>query len=227
VNQLNCLSLPVRKAVSGFLILCAAMMLIAAVERMNFIDSAAAKRLLGLIVGLIVMVAGNFLPKTRPLKGLLSHPAGTIAAERFAGWTLVLAGAMYAALFLFAPLDVARPLSSCIAACVILAIAANWAWLAWCTRINDLDRRILEETVMEHGRMGHGRIGQDQKLILFLLFAVFWILASACTAFLRENSFWAHRLASWIALGFGILYAALIAILDSGICRRKSFSKSI
>ena len=223
------LSPPVRKTISIFLGLTLGMLLIAATRRAHLLDAALAKRAIGLIVGVLVMVTGNFLPKTQPLKALHVRSSSAIAAERFAGWALFLGGAVYASLFLFAPLRLARPLSSCVGIAIILAIAADGAWHA--RRIGTFDRQILNPQIpdpqtmdpqmLEEAAMDRGVVLQGQREILFLLFAVFWIFATACAAFLREDSPRIHSLTSWMALAFGILYAALIPILDSGVCGKK------
>ena len=61
---------------------------------------------MGLIIGAVIIVMGNFLPKTRPLNAPGVNPPGpAAAAERFAGWTLFVVGIAYIALFALAPLD--------------------------------------------------------------------------------------------------------------------------
>ena len=99
---------------------------VAAAKGMGFLEAGAARRAIGLLIGVMALVIRNFLPKLRPLNSPHANPAKGMAAERSAGWILVLAGTAYIALFLFAQLDQAGRLSSVIGISALVAIAANW-----------------------------------------------------------------------------------------------------
>jgi hypothetical protein len=198
---------PVKAAVLGFLSLAGVLMAIAAAERIGVIEATVSRRAIGLVVGVMSVVIGNFLPKTRPLNVPGGNHAKATAAERLAGWILVLAGIAYIALFAFAPLEQARPISSIIGISAILMIAANWAWLARgaFSRSQQTDQETA--ALREQG-------AEKRRLIAFLLFAFFWIFATACAAFLFEDKRWVKGLGLWTTLGFPLFYAGLTAVLD-------------
>lgn len=198
---------PVKAAVFGFLGLIAAAMAVALAERTGVIEPAAAKRTMGLVIGVMVVVVGNLLPKMRPLNTSGGNPARATAAERFAGWTLVLAGIAYIALFALAPLDLARPASSIIGIAAMVVIAANWAWL-----VRDVLSR-PHPSGQDTAALTQ-QAAEKRRLIAFLLFAFFYVLAAACAKFLLNDQRWVNELGSWMMVGFCILYAALIAVLD-------------
>jgi hypothetical protein len=86
------------------------------------IDPATAQRLVGVLLGLIVVVYANAIPKSlTALARLRCPPAGEQAARRFAGWSLVLGGAAYVAAALMAPLDVMHLAGGAVLAVALLA----------------------------------------------------------------------------------------------------------
>jgi hypothetical protein len=165
-----------------------------------------AKRATGLVIGILVIVTGNFVPKMRPLYAPGRDPGRVNASERFAGWTLVLAGIGFIALFSFAPLDEARMLSSAIGLCAMVLIAVNWAWLARAVFFPPQPVTPLS-----------GQAAERRRLLIILLFAFFWILATACAKYPLDDQRWVNELGSWMTVGFCFLYAALLIVLD---CRR-------
>jgi len=107
-----------KKAVIAFL----ALMIIAGASdvarRIGWIDRIAEKRAIGLVIGAMALVIGNYLPKIRPLR--------SPSAERFAGRVFLAAGAAFIALFAFAPLDVARRAGSMIGVAALVMVAIQW-----------------------------------------------------------------------------------------------------
>ncbi|MFC4930204.1 hypothetical protein [Massilia sp. GCM10023247] len=88
-----------------------------------------ARRLLGVLLGLVVVVYANAIPKSLvALARLRCSPAREQAARRFAGWSLVLGGLGYMAAALLAPLA-----SMHLVGGAILAVALAAAILR-CTR---------------------------------------------------------------------------------------------
>ena len=70
-----------------------------------YLDEEAARRLVGVLLGLVVVVYANAIPKSLvALARLRCPPAQEQAARRFAGWSLVLGGLGYVAASLAAPL---------------------------------------------------------------------------------------------------------------------------
>lgn len=203
---------PVKVPVFGFLGLCGMAAAVTVAEGMGFVDVAATKRIIGLIIGLMALVIGNFLPKTRPLKVLGGNPAKAIATERSIGWTLALAGIADVVLFAFAPLNQARPLSSIVGIGTILVIAASCILLARRTPVSG--QPITEEVVRSEHDASTG------KLMAYLLFSFFWIFSTACVVFLFDHQPWVNNLTTWMMMGFGFLYAAMNAVLNYKTCTR-------
>jgi len=101
-------------------------------EDLGGINGNGAGRIAGVITGVILIVTGNYLPKSlRSLAAQKCNPARTIAAERLLGFSLVLAGFSHSALWLFAPVGLAQVLSFLIGASV-LALAIIICF--WATR---------------------------------------------------------------------------------------------
>ena len=71
----------------------------------EYVDAGLAPRLLGVLLGAIVVFYANAVPKSlTKLASLRCAPAREQAARRFAGWALVLGGLGYMLAALFAPL---------------------------------------------------------------------------------------------------------------------------
>lgn len=203
--QIAC-SRPTARALFAFISLVGIVTGVAAAKGMGFLEATAARRAIGVLIGVMALVIGNFLPKLRPLNSP-DDPAKGMAAERFAGWILVLAGIAYFALFLFAALDQAGRFSSLIGICALLAIAANWAWLR--RAVLWRSRQIARKTA------GSTERAEERKLVIWLLFAFAYVFATACSVFLFHNRPWVHDFGSWIVLGFGMMYAVLYGVLES------------
>ena len=194
---------PVKTAVLSFLGFSAVVAAIAGAKAAGVIDDEIAKRATGLVIGILVIVTGNFIPKMRPLYAPGRDPRRVHASERFAGWTLVLAGIGYIGSFSFARLDEARVLASTIGICAMVLIAVNWAWLGRAVFFPPQPVTPL-----------NGQAAERRRLIIVLLFAFFWILATACAKYLVNDQRWVNELGSWMTVGFCFLYAGLLIVLD-------------
>jgi hypothetical protein len=173
---------------------------------MGFLEAAASRRAIGLLIGVMALVIGNFLPKLRPLNSPHANPAREMAAERFAGGILVLAGIAYIGLFLVAPLDQAGRVSSVVGISALVVIAANWAWLG---------RTALSRSRPIAGKARLTEQAEARKLAIWLLFAFAYVFATASSVYLFHDRPWVHDFGSWIVLGFGTTYAVLYGVLDS------------
>ena len=204
---------PVRSAVIGFLILTALAIAIAIARAAGIVEVAVEQRVLGLVIGAMIVVTGNFLPKMRPLNTAHGDPAKTTAAERLAGWVLSLAGLAYIALFVFAPLDQARHVSSIIGIGAIVLIALDWTWLA---------RSVLfraRQPVEGSSETSQSAL-QRRTLATWLLFAFFYVLAVACVTFLFGDTRWGHQIGAWSIVAFSSAYALLYGFLgDKHSCK--------
>jgi hypothetical protein len=197
-----------KTVIFGFLGFTAAAATLAAAEKMGVVEAAVVKRGLGLIIGVMVVVTGNFLPKIRPLNAPGVNPTKAAAvAERFAGWMLVLVGIVYVALFAFAPLEQARTISSIVGIGAMLLIAANWGWLV---RGAVFGGRENSEEMAAERKYSRAK----RKLIVPLLFAFFYTLATACAVFLLHDRHQIEEVGWWMFLGFWLVYAALSVALE-------------
>lgn len=189
---------PLRTIVIYFMSLCAAMV-VAATTGAHLHTAAATKRALGLLIGIMAFAIGNMLPKVRPLQTPSGDPAKAVAAERFAGWVLVLTGISYVVLFTFMQLDLARTVSSIIGIVAIVIVAANFVRLLSGAFFRDCQRTEVAVPI-------HKQSTEKRRLLVPLFFAFFWILATACATSLFGHKSWGNNLAWLIPAAFWILF---------------------
>lgn len=200
---------PLKTMMLGFLAFTLAAAGLAFAQKMGFIDAPLEKRAMGLILGAVIVVTGNFLPKTRPLTAPGVNPPGpAAAAERFAGWTLFVVGIAYIALFAFAPLDQARKISAVLGIAAMIYVAASWAWML----------RGALSGGQEEMLTGKHRAAEKRKVIMPLLFAFFYVLATSSMVFLLHDRSQIEKAGWWMFLGFWLLYAALMMVLGRKRC---------
>jgi hypothetical protein len=78
------------------------------------------------LIGVLFVFFGNAMPKQlTPLSQLSCSGARIQAFQRFSGWTWVLTGLTYAAIWLLAPMTMAKPLSMLVMACGMTAIVVK------------------------------------------------------------------------------------------------------
>jgi len=203
---------PVKTMVFGFLGFAAAAGALAAAQKLGALDPETVKRGLGLLIGVIVVVTGNFLPKVRPLDAPGVNPEqAAAAAERLAGWILVVAGLAYIGLFAFAPLERARMVASILGISAMILIAADWAWLVRGALLGG--RGDPEETAADRARAAAKR-----RLMVSLLFAFFYAFATACMVFLLRDRHLIDEVSWWMFLGFWLMFAFVSVVLDRKRC---------
>ena len=189
----------VRPAAIGFLVLTAFAVATALANRAGLLDAFVARRAIGVLVGLMAIVIGNFVPKMRPLGATDRNLATVAASERMAGWILVLIGTTFVGLFTFAPLEEARALSPLVAGGGLVLIAGDWIWAARTGRSGSASRR---PDTMER-----------RTVAAWLLFALAFVLITASLKLLTDDAPWVRGLGSWVVVGFTVLYSLFFAVL--------------
>jgi hypothetical protein len=174
LNTPNSLTGPIKATVFGFMGIMAAVVAIAVLGKLGVLGAAAEQRALGLAIGIMVVFMGVYLPRLKPLGAQDGGTAKTLAAERAAGWVLMLAGLLYVGSFLFLPLAQARHLSAMTGIgtiSLVALIAAYWLWLARGALLRSRKAAALD-----------GR-SRQQMLMVKLLAVFFYVFATACIAF--------------------------------------------
>jgi hypothetical protein len=202
---------PVCSAVIGFLGVALVALVFGLANKVGVIDSDLTRRAIGLAIGFMVLVIGNYLPKLRPLNWAPVN-ANPTANERLSGWILVLTGISWIAFFAFAPLSQARHVSSLIGISAVTMIAVNWT-------------RLIRKAFFGVRRRGKGMsfrelLAGPRKIVGYLLFAFFFVVVSCCVKFLIDEEQLTNKLMSWMLCVFGILYAGLFALLESTRSRK-------
>jgi len=83
----------------------------------------------GVFAGLLLAAMGNAMPKVLgPLAAKRCSPARTLSVQRFAGWTFMIAGLVYAAVWIFATVPQADDLSMLACASAVILVIARCAW---------------------------------------------------------------------------------------------------
>lgn len=196
------LARPVKMAVYWFMGLMGLAIALALASQLGAIDATAEKRALGMLIGVVVVVIGNLLPKMRPLSTRGADPARATAAERLAGWLLVLAGLAYIGLFLFLPLERARPIAAVTGVGAIVLVTLSWTRLA-------LRRASRSHAAAKNANDESRPAVEQRKVVASLLFAFFYLFATACVAYFFDDQAWFHEYASWNLVGFWFVYAVL------------------
>ncbi len=204
MNVRACSVRPICSAVAGFLGVTLIAMFFGLAYKMGVIDSAIAKRAIGLTIGFMLVVIGNFLPKLRPLHSSRAK-ANSTAIERLAGWILVLVGCGWISLFMFAPLNQARFAAALIGIGAVIWITVIWTWFARRT-IFSIRRGNVGTSIPFAVPAG------PRRIISYLLFAFFFVVITARVKFLFAEKHLADQLTSWMLFVFGMLYAGLFAI---------------
>jgi hypothetical protein len=184
---------PVKVAVASFAGLTLAALAAGLAARWSLIEPATARRAIGIILGLMAIVTGNFVPKLRPLSAPGSDARKAAAAEWFAGWTLVIAGIGCVALFALLPLSQARFCAGLLSLGAISAIAWSWAGLV---------RKAFA-----------GPATEKRQTMAYLLVSFLYVFANAAVAYLFDAP-WARELASWMLVAYSFLFAIFFAIAN-------------
>ena len=88
--------LRINRALTGAGLLLAAALALKLADAYDLLAGGMSDRAMGVILGIVVVIFGNSMPKTlEPLAKKGCEPSKTQALQRFAGWTFVLSGLAY------------------------------------------------------------------------------------------------------------------------------------
>lgn len=189
---------PPGQAVAGFLALCGVALAFGLARMAGLVETGAASRAMGVVVGLMAVVVGNPLPKLRPFRGFGADPSRAAATERSVARALVLAGLALASLHAFSSPELARQATPVLSLGTIALVALDVARLAWGAR-----RRAP-------GAGGPEPSGPAQHtLTTHLLFGLCFVLLSAGLKSLDPDAPWNPRHSSWWLSGWLVAYSVL------------------
>jgi hypothetical protein len=107
-----------------------------ALRQHEFVSAGTVVRLMGMLMGLVVLVCANAIPKTLvPLARLSCDPAREQTLRRVVGWAGVLGGLAYTLAYALAPIAIAARLANSLLTPAVVVVAGIIAWCAW-KRVN-------------------------------------------------------------------------------------------
>jgi hypothetical protein len=143
------------------------------------LDPLVARRGVGVMIGLMLMVTGNFVPKLRLFQPA-TGAAHSDAIDRFAGWIFVICGLAFAAVFLSAPADKVFIVPPFIVLAGFLAVLARW----------------LRSQGKQPGRLAL-HLTPGRLALATMLATVLW----TCAIFFAD-AVWGDNVSRWMAILF-------------------------
>ena len=123
---------PIRRALSVAALYLLTALILDQLRLHQVIGAEAVQRLMGLLMGTVVILSANLIPKRLvPLARLSCDPAREQALRRVCGRVLVLGGLGYTLAFVLAPIQVAPVLAICLLAPAVVVVAGISARCAW------------------------------------------------------------------------------------------------
>ena len=163
---------------------CAVLALVFGVGKITgTLDPLVARRGVGVLIGVMLMVTGNFVPKLGLFQPAL-RAGQSDAIDRFTGWIFVISGFAFAVVFLLAPADKVFIVPPLIVLAGFLAVVARW----------------LMSGGKEPGRLSLQKTPSG-LLLATMLAGVLW----TCAIFFAD-AFWGDTVSRWMA----ILYAFVL-----------------
>ena len=99
------------------------------------IDGDASSRFFQMAIGIMVVWTGNMIPKRlKKLNESRCTPARQQTRQRVAGWTMAIAGSIYALVWLVAPVEHAPIISIVIMGAAMLLVVTPCLWLSFRSR---------------------------------------------------------------------------------------------
>jgi hypothetical protein len=196
--------LPVAPIALGSATVFVAMAGIVVARETGLIEPGLSKRLVGLTIALVLILAGNFLPKLGLFRSFAGEPQARAAkAELAAGRILVLAGLVIMGVWAFAEISRAPLGAALIGLAAILLAFASWLWLKPGQDTNFAEPAAFEETAVSKQR------NALRSTILHLLHGVAW----AFVMFVADE-IWGDQSIKWTVIAF-IVSLGLVTTLEA------------
>ena len=126
---------PTRRSLSLAAIYLLTAVVLNELRQRDVVSAEAAVRLMGILMGSLVLVSANAIPKRLvPLARLSCDPVREQTFRRFAGRAMVLGGLGYTLAYALAPIAIASTLAICLLAPAVLVVAGIMARCAWMRR---------------------------------------------------------------------------------------------
>jgi hypothetical protein len=126
---------PIRRSLFIAAIYLLTAVLLNELRQHHLVSTETVVRLMGMLMGSVVLVSANAIPKRLvPLARLSCDPAREQAFRRLGGWALVLGGLGYTLAYGLAPISIASTLAICLLAPTVLVVAGITARCAWMRR---------------------------------------------------------------------------------------------
>ena len=123
---------PIRRALAVAALYLLAALTLNELRLHQVIGADAVQRLMGVLMGTVVIATANLIPKRLvPLARVSCDPAREQTLRRFCGRVLVLGGLGYTLAYALAPIAIASTLAICLLAPAALAVAGVSARCAW------------------------------------------------------------------------------------------------
>ena len=99
-------------------------------EAAGIVDAESSRRATQVVIGLMLAVYGNYMPKRASASGLaVCHTPWSQSALRVGGWAMAIAGLLHAAFWAFAPIAWADLAATTVVATATLVTAAYGFWM--------------------------------------------------------------------------------------------------
>lgn len=177
-----------RTTAALMLLLVGAVLAVAGGRALELLDPGTAKRVVGVLFSVMLVVAGNMLPKfSRPLSALRA-PDASMAADRAVGVVLVLLGVSLSAVFVFVPMPQLMLVASVIGISALVSVAGMWGLLSRGERLPALDTA--------------------QGLLLLLVHTLLWVFVMFFV-----DQLWGDQAAQWLSIGFVVVQSVAVSVL--------------
>jgi hypothetical protein len=126
---------PIRRSLLIAALYLLTSVVLAALRQHQVVSAETSVRLMGIMMGSVLLVSANAIPKRLvPLARLSCAPAREQTHRRFAAWTMVLGGLGFTLAYALAPIAIASTLAICLLAPAALVVAGITARCAWTRR---------------------------------------------------------------------------------------------